>query len=340
LDDIVSINKEKFKEEKGPIIESKENETYIIAFTTDNKRNLVELIAMPKKGETYTNITDDKSPKIMYLSKEVKQYTLDFKENTLERMIHLSKDKTGGEIGIKNEKTGKEVTINEKSPYYIFENTNAAFKDKLTLTVKNDNDAMIEFLFNPYPNYDIKDAKEFENEVLRKPVIINFEKNTKDININITLTSKNNFAYSYITYNSKNNYIPYNPNTVIPRTISGSNNYLIQIYNKKETNDEVLGLLIYIDPNDGISLTKKEDIRKVEPTDIPTDAPTDKKEEDDGGLPGWAIALIVLGSIIVAAVIAIIVWKCLVSKDRVNSELIGSLTNPSQGKENELNVEQ
>ena len=41
-----------------------------------------------------------------------------------------------------------------------------------------------------------------------------------------------------------------------------------------------------------------------------------------------------------AAVIAIIVWKCLVSKDRVNSELIGSLTNPSQGKENELNVEQ
>ena len=41
-----------------------------------------------------------------------------------------------------------------------------------------------------------------------------------------------------------------------------------------------------------------------------------------------------------AVTIAIIVWKCIVSKDRVNSELIGSLTKPSEGKENELNIEQ
>ena len=88
--------------------------------------------------------------------------------------------------------------------------------------------------------------------------------------------------------------------------------------------------MLYIDNNvlttNEILITKIE-AGKIEP---------EKKEEKDSGLPGWAIALIVLGSIIVAVTIAIIVWKCVVSKDRVNSELIGSLTNESKGKENEL----
>ena len=347
--DIVTISKDKIKEEKGPILESKVNETYIIAFVREKEKSLVELIAMPKEGEKETNITDDKSPKIMYLSKDVKEYTLDFKENTLDRIIHLSKAKLGSEISIKNEKTQKEVKLNTNNPYYSFENTNAVFKDKLLVTVKNDNDAMIEFLFAPI-DYEIINDKEITNHKLTKPVIINFDQNTKDININITLTSKSNFAYSNITFYSKNNYIPYTPNTEIPLTISGSKNYLIQIFNKKEApeNGEALGLLLYLDSStlssNEITLTKKEEERKVEPTDAPTDkptdGPTDKKEDDGEGLPGWDIALIVLGAIIVALTIFLIVWKCVLAKDRVNSELIGSLTNPSQGKENELNVDQ
>ena len=154
------------------------------------------------------------------------------------------------------------------------------------------------------------------------------------MNINITLTSKNNFAYSYIKFYSKNNYIPYTSNEIQP-SISGSNTYTLNIPNLNETleKDEALGLLIYIDNKvltDNEILITKIEARKIEP---------EKKDEKDSGLPGWAIALIVLGSIIVAVTIAIIIWKCVVSKDRVNSELIGSLTNPSQGNENELNEE-
>jgi len=68
VNDIVTINKEKFKEEQGPIIESKANETCVVAFVREKEKCLIELMAMPKKGEKETNITDDKSPRIMYFS--------------------------------------------------------------------------------------------------------------------------------------------------------------------------------------------------------------------------------------------------------------------------------
>ena len=67
VNDIVTINKEKFKEEQGPIIESKVNETYIMAFIKEKEKSLVELIAMTKSGEKETNITDDESPKIIFI---------------------------------------------------------------------------------------------------------------------------------------------------------------------------------------------------------------------------------------------------------------------------------
>ena len=290
------------------------------------------MITLPKKGEKDTTITDDKSHRIMYFSKDITEYTLDFKENTLDRMIHLSKAKTGSEIIIKNFQTGKEVTLKANNAYYSFENTNSIFNGKLSLKVSKGNDAMIEFLFAPI-NYEIIKDKEITTpKKLTKPVIINFEQNTKDVNINITLTSKNNFAYSYIKFYSKNNYIPYTSNEIQP-SISGSNTYTLNIPNLNETleKDESFSLLLYIDnkvlTSNEILLTKIE-AGKIEPTD--------KNDKEDSGLPGWAIALIVLGSIIVAVTIAIIVWKCVVSKDRVNSELIGSLTNESKGKENEL----
>ena len=330
-DDIIKINKEKFKKEDKQILESPPNKTYIIAITTEETGDIIELMTLPKIGEKDISISDNNSPRVMYFTKNNSEYLIDFKENKYERMIKLSKTISNTEITIKNIRTGNEVTLSANNPYYIFENTNAVFNGKLSVKVKSGDNAMIEFLFNPSPNYEIKKEKEYEPYLITKPIIINFEQNTKDVNINITLSSKNknNFDYSYFTYYSKDNYIPYTPDTKIPLTISGSNNYLIQIDNKKETNDEVLGLLIYLDQSvlskTDILLSKKEDIQKVDPTEIPTD--TDKKEEEDSGLPGWAIALIVLGSIIVAVTIAIIIWKYIVSKDKINPELIGPLTN-------------
>ena len=64
---------------------------------------------------------------------------------------------------------------------------------------------------------------------------------------------------------------------------------------------------------------KKNKTILIERTDGPSD--TNKKDE----LPKWAIALFVLGSLIVGPPITMIIYKSVVSKVGVKAELDGSL---------------
>ena len=88
-------------------------------------------------------------------------------------------------------------------------------------------------------------------------------------------------------------------------------------------NGEAFGLLIFVDKtalaNDEILINKKEET----------------VEQESKGLPTWAIVVISIASVVVLIVIAIIIWKCVVKKDQVDSELISSLTK-GNNKENNL----
>ena len=324
IKDIVDINTNYFKEVKGPIIESPANKIYIIAFTSDEVGSLMEFMVQPKSGEKEISIPSTASPMLMYLIKD-SEYTIDFRNNKHDRMIQLSKSISDSEINIKNMQTGKEVTLNSNNAYYSFDNNaNSIFNGKLTIKVTKGNNAMVEFLYAPI-DHDVINDKEITNHKITKPTIINFGENTKDMNVYINITSKNQkeFAYSYLTYYSKNNYIPY-PGDILT-TIKGKNEYKLTFYNKNENleNGEAFGLLIFVDKtalaNDEILINKKEET----------------VEQESKGLPTWAIVVISIASVVVLIVIAIIIWKCVVKKDQVDSELISSLTK-GNNKENNL----
>ena len=78
---------------------------------------------------------------------------------------------------------------------------------------------------------------------------------------------------------------------------------------------------------------EKEEIlvTKIEEKDETTDEPGE--EEGEGGLEGWAIALIAVGSVIALIIIALVIWKCVLSKGHVDSEIIGSLVEKSNANE-------
>ena len=171
--------------------------------------------------------------------------------------------------------------------------------------------------------------KEYTSQKISKSPIIKFGKNTKNKNINITISTKsgNNFGYSYLTYYSKNDYI--SSQEVIEPTFTGANSYTLTINNKEENleKDETFSLVIYIGKevfeNEEILVTKVEEKSS-------SDEP---EKEDNGELEGWAIALIVVGSVIILILIFIIVWKCALSKGHVDSEIIGSLVEKSNANE-------
>ena len=72
-----------------------------------------------------------------------KIYVLDFKDNTINRIIKLSRKTLNAEINILNDTDENIATLNSDNIYYII---NQDFKGKLKLEIKN-SDAIIEFLF-------------------------------------------------------------------------------------------------------------------------------------------------------------------------------------------------
>ena len=264
--DIVNINRRHFREFKGGIMETQQGKVYIFAIETENPGVLFGILIQPKLYKKDTVIINTPAPLLMYFNKDIEEYTIDFKNNKYDRIIQLSKSTLDSEVTIKNKQTGISVTLNSNNAYYSFDNANSIFNDILTLKVTKGNHVIIEFLFAPI-DVEVKEEKEITGHKITKPTIVKFDKNTKGMNINITLTSKNkkNFGYSFLTYYSNNNYIPYPEE--IPPSISGKNDYSIRIYNKKQelVKDEYFALIIYIDKaaltTDEILITKTEDVQ-------------------------------------------------------------------------------
>ena len=321
ISDIVNINKNYFKELDGKIIESSAGKTYILAVVAEKPLNLIEIFIQPKIIEKDFAISEEIAPSFIYFTKEIDEYIVDFANNKYDRMIQLSKSTLDSEITITDLATHKETIINMNNSYYTFDNINSIFKGKLSIKVTNGNSSAIEFLFAP-KDYEILTEKEFSDRRITKPTIIKFDKNTKDKNINIAISSKSGkiFEYSFLTYYSKNDYVSF-PEDIDPKIV-GSSSYNMKIYNKKEDleNGESFSLVIYVNRNllntEEILLNKQEEKEKDESKD---------EKEEDGGLEAWAIALIVVGSIILLVIILLIIWKLVFAKEHVDSEMIGSL---------------
>ena len=329
ISDIVNINKDHFKEYKNsPIIfETNPNIIYIFAAESKKQGKFLEIQIQPKMIKKDIVIPSGQHSKNIYLSKDVEEYNLDFSQNTYDRIIQLSKASIDSEITIKNQQTGKEVTLNSANSYYTFEETNSVFKGKLTIKVTKGNGAALEFLFAAN-DYEILSEKEYSNYRLTKSSIIKFESNDNNANITIKLNSKsgNKFGYAFTEDFIKGNYAPILSET--PALISDSNTYEFSIINKKDNlqKDESYSVILYLNKDDlgkeEILLTKI--IQKVNPGG--------DGEPDDDGLEGWVIAVIVIAALLIIACIIIVIWKFVISKDKVDSNDIGgSLVNKDSG---------
>ena len=268
VEDIANINEKYFQEVKNEIIEPTPNKIYIFAIKTENIGSLANIYIQPKLYQPNIILSPELLPRVLYFSKDIKEYTIDFANNKHKRMIQLSKATLDSEITIKNHENEKVEKLDKNNAYYVLESsTNPYFTNKLTISVTKGDNAIIEFLFPSSQNHEIISSKEIANHKLTKTTIIKFDENTKDSNIHFTLTSRSEkpFGYVLIKYYSKNNYVPYPEALLVD--IAPSNKYNFEIYNPKETleKDESFSIIIFVNQasliNDEILLTKKEDER-------------------------------------------------------------------------------
>ena len=336
ISDIIDINQKYFKKCSNQILEAKKNKLYIFATSTPIAGKLLQIFMQPKILDNKIDITNDVVNSGLYLSKE-KEYTLNFEKNTKDIIIQLNKVSIDTEIVIKGQ--NKEVILNSKNSYYTFDDINGIFKENLKAKINKGDNCLIEFLSKiDDNNYDILEEKEYSEKRLLKPSIIKFDKNSENTFINLTLSSKTGKEFGYWSINgySKKNYINL-PSEQLPE-ILGKSSYDLRIYKNKETleNDESFYLIIHVNEsllsNDdyNIVLSKKE----CREDSNPNDKGEEGKEGGEGGLESWAIALIVVGCVIVVAIVILLILKFTVCKK--DTDVDGPLVNQEKSNMREM----
>lgn len=136
-EDILNANEAYFYNFSEGFVSLPKNQINIIIFNyTDLDQ--VHVYIFPKKISKIIEINDKKT-NFLYLEKD-NEYTLNFQNNTIKRMIKLSRQFLKSEIIIEEGKD--KFTLNSENLYYIINNKKGTIK----LSIKND-DAIIEFLF-------------------------------------------------------------------------------------------------------------------------------------------------------------------------------------------------
>ena len=271
ISDILNINQNYYKDCSNKIIEAKKGKIYIFASISDSENRLLQMFIQPKIINNRINISSTILPLNLYLSNEKSEYILNFANNKYDRMIHLLNSVKDNEIIITNSKTGKKVIINSNNSYYTFDGINQFFTNEITIKIIKGNYTLIEFLFAlDKSQFEIINEKEIDNHRILKSPIIKFDENNKNKNIIISLFSQNKkkFEYSYITGNSKNDYVNF-PLEILPE-ISGKYSYELTIFNDNKylEKNESFYLILYInnnfisDDSYKISISKKEESSK------------------------------------------------------------------------------
>jgi len=291
-----------YKNEDGFITLPK-NEINIILMDYSKKDQIHYLIS-PKNTKENIDIKGSDT-NFLYLQKN-KIYELDFKNNTKDRMIKLSRKTLNSTIIIKEEN----VTLDSNNLYYELK---VGFKGKLKLEVKN-NDALIEFLFHTDGVNTINFGKSssYNTTSLLTMVTISKEYFSKILEIKIKGGKNFNFnsyfghcipPYSYYNFKDLNQFKPQ----------SNEENIYITIPDVKLMEGEYYCALFH-NLGDYLSMSFSE--KENEP---------EKKEGNK--LEIWKIALIVVGSILAVIIIIIIIHWYRKNKKLSNSQIEEKMEN-------------
>jgi len=244
------------------------------------------LFLKPKNIEQNITITNDK---FLYLNQQNLDYKLDFNSISQNIYIKLDSQTINAEVEILEFNN----VLNKDNRYFHLKND----IKNLTLRIKNNNSALIEFLYelNNIENLDIQ-KKEFN--LNNKYYLLKYKKsdNIKSVKINL---ESNNEALSMIIQGDigRGNYLCPLPNEFSFNQKSISSEFTLP--NDKLINDETFNILFKSKTN----FTLKVELNK-----------------DDNGLPLWAlIAIIVSGVLISVLIIFIIVKYCRKRHDEDNN---------------------
>ena len=280
LDDILNHNDNYFSSYTDNIHSFQKDEIFILYFKfseLDPFNIFINPINIEETIEIYDNEID-----FLYLEKE-KEYILDFKTNSINRILKLSRETLNSEIIIENEN----IILNSGNLYYQLEDN---FKGKIILKI-NKADALIEFLFKQTDSeLDILSftKKEFKLEKKYNVLAIPEEYNSKIINIELIknekiINSTIYLGYSIPPYNYFSIDIEENKFQFFEKFDFDINEHYKGNINLMK--NEYYCVMIEIFSKDVIMNIKIED--------------ENKNEKENKKLKSWEIALIVIASIIV-----------------------------------------
>ena len=299
-ENIINGDNKYFQSGSNKMIRLEKNEVYILHLDFNINDPAFIHINFDPVEKASTIPLDGNSKNFIYLQKN-KKYTLDLKNMRMNTMLKLSKQTINSEINITN------YNIQLNSNNYYYEITDKIKNDvNMTLELEvNKEDAFLELLYkeDEIDKIDILDFEQKTFKLNKTYNLISIPKKYATDTINFEIKSENENASNYTIYQGYSllEYIHFP--SLEENDFSQLNAYSLQVTepykDKSEFMDEEYYTVMIILANGNLDL--KIQIKEKE------------DDKDSKGFPSWAIALIVVGGVILIALfvfILIYVCKC------------------------------
>ena len=294
-EDIIKGDNKYFETCSNKIIYLEQNEIYII-YLIFSEPTWIHVNFEPKEQDNTIQLNGN-SQNFIYLQKG-RKYKLDYKNMRMKTMIKLSKQTINSEINI----TDKNIQINSTNYYYEVENDVEKQNGMLELEVTKE-DAFIEVLYKEEYNedYDILDFEQKSFQLNKTYNFISIPKKyaTSTIDFDIQANINSNYSISLGYSLNEYNHIPiFDKDDMIQL-----NDYKFQITEPYDDKDEFMEeeyftiMIILLKGNINLKIQIKEKEK------------SNNDNDESKNLPDWAIALIVVGSVIVLLIIIFLIWR-------------------------------
>ena len=319
--EIINIEPKKFKDYTNKIITMNEDKTYLIIIKTPKYLESFYSILF-KSDDNLKDITIS-NHRFLYLSQPNIDYNLYFNSNSKTLYIKLCSQTSDAEIEILD----NNAILNKNNKYFFLKNN----IQKLTLKLKNNNPALIEFFYE-LENINKLDIKQKTfNIISGNYYIIEVKKSDKIESIKVNLESNNNLSIILYANYMKDNHIGGSPSGNNFDTKNLTTTFLVP--NVQLDDDERFSILIASRYNANLSLEfnntkeeeeeeeieeeeegKEKEKEKEEKKDKKKEEEESKheiiKDDDNNDLPIWAGFLIANAIILILIVLVLFINKC------------------------------
>ena len=301
-ENIINGDEKYFQNYPNKIIKLEKDEIYFLYLDfSKNEPTFLHISFEPLELDNTIQLVGN-SKNFIYLQKD-KKYNLEFKNMRMKTMLKLSKQTIKSEINITTTENNENIQINATNYYY--EIPNEIDNNNITLVIEaSKEDAFIEILFKESKDnqVDILDFEQKNFELNKKYNLISIPKKYSSNIINFEIKAKKNDSSYYIIYQGYSLFnFTHIPN-LSEEELTPINNYNLEITEPYKDKNEFMDdeyytvMIILAKGNLDLKIQTKE---KDDNTD-----PDENKEE----FPGWAIALIVVGGVIVISLAAFLIW--------------------------------